>query len=76
MQRRNYDWKLGKDDCTFALRKMHHKCRNKKGYSWAGTIYTDVFTTGLLVSTRRTAMRRHVSARYRGVWVEFGVLAC
>jgi len=28
---RDYDYKLGKDDCTFALRKIYKTCSNDKG---------------------------------------------
>ncbi|OAL53629.1 hypothetical protein IQ07DRAFT_640677 [Pyrenochaeta sp. DS3sAY3a] len=26
----NYDWKMGKDDCTFAMRKMHKECTHDR----------------------------------------------
>ena len=33
---RGYDWKLGKDDCTFAFRNVLHSCNTKSNEFLAG----------------------------------------
>jgi hypothetical protein len=37
---RNYDWKLGKDDCTYALRKLYKSCTKDRAKSLNGGEFT------------------------------------
>jgi hypothetical protein len=37
---RNYDWKMGKDDCTYALRKLYNTCTKDRAKQLQGGEYT------------------------------------
>ena len=37
---RDYDWKMGKDDCTYALRKIYNTCTKDRSKFLNGGEYT------------------------------------